>query len=216
MRDSWKYINDLFVRYPKLEETRGDLLDAYELLRRCFEAGNKLLVAGNGGSAADAEHIAGELMKGFLCKRPLSEELRHRFAEIEPIKGREISERLQGALPVLPLTSQDALSTAFLNDMDVENIFAQKLLGYGKKGDVFLAISTSGDSENIIHAAITARALNIKVIGLTGSTGGKLKSYCDVLVKVPESETYKIQELHLPIYHSWSLMLEEYFFGMGE
>lgn len=216
MRDPWKYINDLCVRYPKLEGTRSDLLDAYELFRLCFESGGKLLVAGNGGSAADSEHIAGELMKGFLRKRPLPKDLQRRFAEIEPIKGREIVERLQGALPVLPLTSQDALSTAFLNDMDVENIFAQKLLGYGKKGDVFLAISTSGDSENIIHAAITARALDIKVIGLTGSMGGKLKNYCDVVVRVPESEAYKIQELHVPIYHSWCLMLEEYFFGAEE
>lgn len=216
MRDPWKYINDLFVRYPKLEGIRSDLLDAYELFRQCFESGSKLLVAGNGGSAADSEHIAGELMKGFLRKRPLPKDLQRRFAEIEPTKGREIVERLQGALPVLPLTSQDALSTAFLNDMDVENIFAQKLLGYGKKGDVFLAISTSGDSENIIHAAITARALDIKVIGLTGSKGGKLKNYCDVVVRVPESEAYKIQELHVPIYHSWCLMLEENFFGAEE
>lgn len=216
MSDPWKYINDLFVRYPKLEEVRSDLLNAYELLRQCFEAGGKLLVAGNGGSAADAEHIAGELMKGFLHKRPLSEELRYRFAEIDPVKGGEISERLQGALPVLPLTSQDAFSTAFINDIGAEDIFAQKLMGYGKKGDVFLGISTSGDSANIINAAITAKALNIKVIGLTGRTGGQLKNYCDVSVRAPESETYKIQELHLPIYHSWCLMLEEYFFGIGE
>ena len=216
MRDPGKYINDLFVRYPKLEETRSDLLDAYDLLRQCFESGCKLLVAGNGGSAADAEHIAGELMKGFLSKRPLPEDLRHRFAEVEPVKGREISKRLQGALAVLPLTSQDALSTAFLNDVDAGDIFAQKLMGYGKKGDVFLGISTSGDSVSIINAAITAKALDIKVIGLTGSTGGKLKNYCDVLVRAPESETYKIQELHVPIYHSWRMMLEEYFFGIGE
>jgi len=216
MRKPWKYIDDLFVRYPKLEGARGDLLDAYELLKHCFENGGKLLVAGNGGSAADSEHIAGELMKGFLSKRPLSEELRHRFAEIEPVKGREISERLQGALAVLPLTAQDAFSTAFLNDMGAEDIFAQKLMGYGKKGDVFLGISTSGDSMNIINAAITAKALDIKVIGLTGSTGGKLKKYCDVLVRAPESEAYKVQELHLPIYHSWCMMLEEYFFGVGE
>lgn len=155
-------------------------------------------------------------MKGFLKKRPLSEELRQRFAAIEPEKGVAISERLQGALAVLPLTSQDALSTAFLNDVDVENIFAQKLLGYGKKGDVFLGISTSGNSMDIINAAITAKALDIQVVGLTGLTGGKLGNYCDVLVKAPESENYKIQELHLPIYHCWSMMLEEYFFGMGE
>lgn len=211
-----KYIDDLLVRYPKLEAARDDLLDAYDLLRRCFEAGGKLLVAGNGGSAADSEHIAGELMKGFLKKRPLSEELRHRFTEIEPVRGRVISERLQGALAVLPLTSQDALSTAFLNDMNVENIFAQKIIGYGKKGDVFLGISTSGDSTNIINAAITAKALDMPVIGLTGNTGGMLKNYCDVLVKAPESENYKVQELHLPIYHCLSMMLEEYFFGMGE
>lgn len=114
------------------------------------------------------------------------------------------------------MTSQDALSTAFLNDVDAGDIFAQKLMGYGKKGDVFLGISTSGDSVSIINAAITAKALDIKVIGLTGSTGGKLRNYCDVLVRAPESETYKIQELHVPIYHSWCMMLEEYFFGIGE
>ncbi len=216
MHEPWKYIDDLLVRYPKLAAARGDLLGAYDLLRQCFEAGGKLLVAGNGGSAADSEHIAGELMKGFLKKRPLSEELRQRFAAIEPERGVAISERLQGALAVLPLTSQDALSTAFLNDVDVENIFAQKLLGYGKKGDVFLGISTSGNSMDIINAAITAKALDMQVVGLTGLTGGKLGNYCDVLVRAPESENYKIQELHLPIYHCWSMMLEEYFFGIGE
>lgn len=216
MCEQRKYIDDLLVRYPKLEAVRKDLLDAYELMRQCFEAGGKLLIAGNGGSAADSEHIAGELMKGFLKKRPLSAELRRRFTEIEPARGREISERLQGALAVLPLTSQDALSTAFLNDMNVENIFAQKIMGYGKKGDVFLGISTSGDSTNIINAAITAKALDIQVIGLTGDTGGMLKNYCDVLVRAPENENYKVQELHLPIYHCLSMMLEEFFFGMGE
>lgn len=216
MHKPWEYIDDLLVRYPKLEEAKSDLLDAYELLRQCFQIGGKLLVAGNGGSAADSEHMAGELMKGFLKKRPLPEELRHRFVQIEPVRGKEISEKLQGALAVLPLTSQDALSTAFLNDMDVENMFAQKIMGYGKREDVFLGISTSGDSMNIINAAITAKALDMQVIGLTGSTGGMLKDYCDALVRVPESENYKIQELHLPIYHCWSMMLEEYFFGMGE
>ncbi len=216
MREPREYIDDLLARYPKLETIRGELLDAYELLRQCYEAGGKLLVAGNGGSAADSEHIAGELMKGFLRKRPLSEELRNRFARIDSVRGGEISKRLQGALAAIPLTSQDALSSAFSNDIAAEYIFAQKLMGYGSKGDVFLGISTSGNSSNIINAAITAKALEIRVIGLTGSMGGKLGDYCDVLVRAPESETYKIQELHLPIYHSWCLMLEEYFFGKGE
>lgn len=216
MREPAEYMNELLVRYPRLETIKGDLLDAYDLLRRCYETGGKLLVAGNGGSAADSEHIAGELMKGFLKKRPLSEEIQNRFARIDPVRGGEISKRLQNALAAVPLTSQDALSTAFSNDVLAEDIFAQKILGYGRKGDVFLGISTSGNSGNIINAAITAKVLELQVIGLTGNMGGKLRDYCDVLVRAPENETYKIQELHLPIYHSWCLMLEEYFFGKGE
>lgn len=216
MREPGEYIDDLLVRYPRLEIIRGDLLDAYELLRQCYTAEGKLLIAGNGGSAADSEHIAGELMKGFQRKRPLSEELQNRLIGIDPERGVEISKRLQGALAAVPLTAQGALSTAISNDVDAEDIFAQKIMGYGRRGDVFLAISTSGNSNNIINAAITARALELRVIGLTGSMGGKLGDYCDVLVRAPESEAYKVQELHLPIYHSWCLMLEEYFFGLGE
>ena len=216
MREPGEYIDDLLVRYPRLEIIRGDLLEAYELLRQCYTAGGKLLIAGNGGSAAGSEHIAGELMKGFQRKRPLSEELQNRLIGIDPERGVEISKRLQGALAAVPLTAQGALSTAISNDVDAEDIFAQKIMGYGRRGDVFLAISTSGNSNNIINAAITARALELRVIGLTGSMGGKLGDYCDVLVRAPESEAYKVQELHLPIYHSWCLMLEEYFFGLGE
>lgn len=202
----------LIHRHPELAKIRCDIYDAYQIMKGSFKAGCKLLVAGNGGSASDAEHITGELMKGFLMERPIAEKLKKSLNRIDPDIGSKISKKLQSPLEVISLTSQEALSTAFMNDVDADYIFAQKVLGYGKQGDVFLAISTSGNSANILNAAITAKALGLHVVGLTGQSG-RLQEYCDACVHVPESETYKIQELHLPVYHCWCMMLEECFFG---
>lgn len=208
------YIDELLERYPQLVSEKEHLTEAYMKLQICFQNGGKLLVAGNGGSTADAEHIAGELMKGFRIKRSISEELRNELIRLDMGIGSTLASKLEGALTTIALTSQDALSTAYMNDVDATGVFAQKILGYGKSGDVFLAISTSGNSVNIIYAALVAKAMGMQVIGLTGRSGGRLKSYCDVTVYVPEDEPYKIQELHLPIYHVWCLMLEEFFWGM--
>lgn len=208
-----KYMVNLVKRYPVLEKNRTDILEAFDLLKRCFRKGNKLLIAGNGGSCADANHIVGELMKGFRCRREIPEGLSGRLREIDVVRGSELASKLQGALPTLALDNHNALNTAFLNDVDGNLIYAQQVMGYGNEGDVFLGISTSGNSENILYAAVTARAKGLNVIGFTGKMGGMLKEFADVCVRVDEEETYKIQELHLPIYHCLCLMLEESFFN---
>lgn len=209
-----KYVNLLIERYPVLEICRQSLIDSYLVMEESFEGNHKLLVAGNGGSAADAEHIVGELMKRFKLPRPLPDELIKRLVTIDRDMGSHLASSLESGLTALPLVALEALSSAFLNDVDGLVVYAQQLLGFGRKGDVFLGISTSGNSQNILYASVVARALGIKVIGLTGAKGGKLASFSDVVIKVPEYETYRIQELHLPIYHCWCLMLEERFFGI--
>ena len=206
-------LNELVMRYPVLGIVRDDVNKAYSLLEACYENGGKLLIAGNGGSAADAEHIVGELMKGFVKRRPLPKELKRALIDTDPIRGSELSEKLQQGLPAIALTNHAALSSAFANDVDGMLSYAQQVNGYGKEGDVFLGISTSGNSENVMYAAVTAKAKGMKVIGLTGRDGGKLAKLADVAIVVPEQETYKIQELHLPIYHALCLMLEDRFYA---
>lgn len=178
----------------------------------CYEEGGKLLVCGNGGSAADAEHIVGELMKGFKKRRSISNELYHSLIEIDPEKADELVKNLQGGLPAIALDGHPALTTAFSNDCNPLMVFAQQVNGYGNEGDVFLGISTSGNSKNVVYAAMTAKAKGLKVIGLTGSRKSELSRIADVCIRVPETETYMIQELHLPVYHCLCLMLEEKFF----
>ena len=207
-------LNELVMRYPVLGIVRDDVNKAYSLLEACYENGGKLLIAGNGGSEADAEHIVGELMKGFVKRRPLSKELKRALIDTDPIRGSELSEKLQQGLPAIALTNHAALSSAFANDVDGMLSYAQQVNGYGKEGDVFLGISTSGNSENVMYAAVTAKAKGMKVIGLTGRDGGKLAKLADVAIVVPEQETYKIQELHLPIYHALCLMLEDHFYEL--
>lgn len=209
----YKHINTLIERYPKLEGVRQSIIDAYLIMEECYENGGKLLIAGNGGSAADSEHIAGELMKRFKIQRPVSDEYAQRLMEIDSERGRELAKNLECSLMAIPLVAHEALSTAYINDVDGYGVFAQQLFGFGRKGDVFLGISTSGNSKNIMNATVVARASGIKVIGLTGANGGELAMVADAAVKVPETETYVIQELHLPIYHCWCLMLEDRFFG---
>lgn len=208
-----KHIDLLIERYPKLEVCKEDIISGYELLEECYTKGGKLLIAGNGGSAADSEHIAGELMKRFKTPRPIPNELKEKLVEIDPVRGENLSKNLERPLMAIPLVAHEALTTAYINDVDGLGVFAQQLYGYGKEGDVFLGISTSGNSKNIMNATVVARALGLEVLGLTGKSGGELNEVSNICVKVPETETYMIQELHLPIYHCWCLMLEDYFFG---
>lgn len=205
-------LNELISRYPVLRSVSDQILEAYHLMEDCYEQGGKLLVAGNGGSCADAEHIVGELMKGFVKRRELPEELQKRMKAASDVHGEVLAESLQGSLPAIALNNHQGLSTAFANDVDADMIFAQQLCGYGNAGDVFLGISTSGNSKNVDYAVTVAKAKGIRVIGLTGKDGGKLGRRADVAVIVPEKETFKIQELHLPIYHTLCLLLEERFF----
>lgn len=207
------HIDLLIRRYPRLEVCREDIISGYQMLEECYRSGGKLLIAGNGGSAADAEHIAGELMKRFKIKRPVSAEFAEKLAAVDPVRGADLAKKLECTLMAIPLVAHEALTTAYINDVDGLGVFAQQLFGYGKAGDVFLGISTSGNSENILSATVVARAMGIKVLGLTGQSGGALAKAADAAVKVPETETYMIQELHLPVYHCWCLMLEDTFFG---
>ena len=190
----------------------SEIYAAAETLCSAFRAGGKLVVCGNGGSAADAEHIVGELMKGFLKKRPLPAPLREKLKSAFPEDADYLCENLQGALPALSLVNAVALGTAFANDQAADLVFAQQVLGVGRKGDALLAISTSGNSKNVVYAAKTARALGLRVVALTGRSGGKLKDVADVTVAVPDDETYRIQELHLPVYHALCIAAEEEFF----
>lgn len=208
-----KHIEDLINRYPQLSEIKQEIVNAYLIMEECYKNHGKLLIAGNGGSAADSEHMAGELMKKFKLNRPVSKEFAYKLKCIDPEKGASLAKNLECSLPAIPLVAHEALTTAYINDADGLGVFAQQLFGYGQKGDVFLGISTSGNSKNVINAAIVAHASEMEVIGLTGKDGGELSELSDVVVRVPETETYVIQELHLPIYHCWCLMLEEKFFG---
>ena len=205
--------SELIKRYPALSECEADINTARDLLISCFAGGGKLMLAGNGGSCADCEHIAGELMKGFLLKRPLDGKTRAAMKDRFPAVEDAILDRLQGGLPAIPLTSFTALNTAFANDADAELVYAQSVLALGKENDVLLAISTSGNSKNVVAAAKVARAIGVKVIALTGCGGGMLRKIADASICVPEAETYKIQELHLPIYHHLAAEIERHFFG---
>ena len=208
-----RHIDLLAERYPSLESTRNDIVAAYLLLEESYKNGGKLLVAGNGGSAADAEHIVGELMKGFKLPRKPEADFAEKLVEENQELGSVLAENLQGALPAIALDGHPALSTAYMNDCEPLLCFAQQVNGYGKSGDVFLGISTSGNSKNVLFAATTAHAKGMKVIGLTGAKDSKLKDMGDVCIKAPQTETYMIQELHLPIYHCLCLMLEDKFFA---
>ena len=210
-----KHIELLLERYPSLISERQNIIDSYLIMEECFSNGGKLLVCGNGGSAADSEHIVGELMKGFKMPRKMSEVFSTRLKEANPEMGVILADNLQGALPAIALDGHIALSTAYMNDCEPLLCFAQQVNGYGNSGDVFLGISTSGNSKNVLYAATVARAKGMKVIGLTGAKDSKLSQFADVCVKAPNTETYMIQELHLPIYHCWCLMLEETFFCTG-
>lgn len=205
MRDN-KYLKDLIERYPQLISCIEDFTMAFELLCKVFERKNKLLIAGNGGSASDADHIAGELLKSFSIKQSVKN------SSLNVV----LAKHLQPALPAIPLANLTGIFTAFSNDCEYDWTFAQLVYGLGQAGDCLLAISTSGNSKNIINAVNVAKAQGMFVVGLSGVSGGNLKNLCDVCICVPETETFKIQELHLPIYHCLCLMLEEHFFNNAE
>lgn len=202
----------LLRNYPDLEPCRADIERAYQLLEECFAGGGQLLVCGNGGSAADSEHLVGELMKGFLLKRPIAGELRARLTHQFGEEGAALAATLQGALPAIALTAHSALSTAVCNDGAPDAIFAQQIVGYGHGGDVLMVISTSGHSKNVLNALRVARAMSLKTIGLSGQSGGALRELCDATIRVPGSVTHEIQERHLPIYHALAIALEARFF----
>lgn len=208
-----QHIDVLMQRYPCLSSCKNEIIAAYKILEEAFSSDRKLLVAGNGGSASDSEHIVGELMKEFKLKRKIYSDQVDRLRQIDDEMGTVLAEHLQGALPAISLVGEPSLTTAFMNDAVPVLIFAQQVNGLGKAGDVFLAISTSGNSQNVLYAAVAAKSKGMKVIGLTGAKENKLMRYADVCIRVPETETYKIQELHLPVYHSLCLMLEDRFFG---
>lgn len=198
--------NSLFERYPELEVCRADIGEMFEALAACFEGGGKLLCCGNGGSAADCDHFVGELMKGFLKKRPLSS------AEKEKFGASPAADRLQKGLPAISLCAHSALITAFANDVSAELVFAQQVYSYAKPGDILLCLSTSGNSANTFYAAEAAQAAGIKTVSITGENKSKLYELSTVCVRLPEKETYRIQELTLPVYHCLAAMLEERFF----
>lgn len=206
-------LNRLITRYPVLDVCRDDIMEAYEVIREAYERKGMLLVCGNGGSGADSEHIVGELMKEFAIKRPLREEEQKKLKECSAQNGELLARHLQGSLPAVTLTGNIALSTAFANDAVPELVFAQQVYGYGNENSVLLGISTSGNSQNVIYALETARAKGMKTIALTGDGGGRMKGLADVCIRVPADRTPDVQELHLPVYHTLCMMIEEAFFG---
>ena len=208
-----KHIDLLMERHPASEVCKQDIVDVYLIMEECYENGGKLLVAGNGGSAADSEHIAGELMKRFKIQRPVSDKYAKKLLEIDPERGPGLAKNLERSLMAIPLVAHEALTTAYINDVDALGVLSQHLMGFGREGALFLGISTSGNSKNVMNATVVARASGIKEIGLAGAKDGELATVSDVVIKAPETETYMIQELHLPIYHCLCLMLEDRFYG---
>jgi phosphoheptose isomerase len=211
--ENGKFIDELILRYPQLKDISYKINEAAERLVRCYQNGNKVLICGNGGSSSDSDHIAGELPKGFEQKRPLNESVRTRLISVSGERGPYLAEKLQTGLPAISLSAHTGLVTAVVNDIDASLMYAQQVIGFGVPGDVLIGISTSGNAQNVLDAAITARSIGMSVVGLTGETGGKLKPFCDILINVPEKRTSFVQELHLPVYHTLCMIIENYFFG---
>lgn len=205
-------LNKLLNRYPQLSKCQDELKKATTAMIDCYKNGGKILLCGNGGSCADCDHIVGELMKGFLKKRPLSTEQKAQMTNLSPLLDEETLSKLQGGLPAISLPSLTALNSAFCNDVEPELIYAQSVMAMGKTGDVLIAMSTSGNAKNVFAAAKVAKGLGLTVIGLTGKGGGNLSEISDICIRVPETETFKVQELHLPVYHYLCAATEEEFF----
>jgi len=206
-------LDNLLVKYPDLQPCKDSIAQAFELMKRSFAQGGKMLLAGNGGSAADCEHVVGELMKGFMSQRRLSLSEREKMRIHGEADGAYLADHLQGALPAISLVSHTALATAFINDVAADMVFAQQVYGYGRPEDTLVVFSTSGNSANVVRAVQVAKSLGLATIGLTGQGGGRLKELCDVVIRVPYDRTPDIQERHLPIYHALCVMLEEAFFA---
>ncbi len=206
--------DELFQRYPALKDCKQDIFAALTLMKETYQNGGKILVCGNGGSCSDAQHIVGELMKGFLLKRPMTTAQKNTFAEILGTEDAEnFASRLQRGIPAIALDGMSALFTAYANDADADYVYAQAVFGYGKPEDLLIGISTSGNSKNIVLAVKAAKALGVRTVSLTGKKESQLSALCDVTVRVPETETFKVQELHLPVYHYLCAELENTFFG---
>lgn len=208
-----KQLDILIERYPALSVCRDDIKKAFEIIRECYRAGGKLLIAGNGGSASDSEHIVGELMKAFVLPRKQTAEFGEKLKAVDAEMGAVLAEHLQGALPAIALDGHPSLATAYINDCEPLLSFAQQVNGYGNEGDVLLGISTSGNSKNVLYAAVVAKARGLKIIGLTGEKDSRLSTLADACIKAPHQQTHVVQEYHLPIYHTLCLMLEEEFFN---
>lgn len=202
-----RFFDELLKRYPSLEMCAEDIYKSFEIMAECLENGGKILCCGNGGSAADCDHFAGELLKGFLKKRPLPDAEKAKFGD------GFIADNLQKGLPVISLCAHSALMTAFSNDAVPSLVFAQQVYAYAESGDVLLCFSTSGNSENIVYAAETAIAADMKVISVTGEKESTLSRFSDVCINLPETETFKVQELTLPVYHCLAAMIEDRFFA---
>ncbi len=201
------YVKELIDFYPSLSVCESDIKAACGMMIDCFSSGGKLLCCGNGGSSADCDHFVGELMKGFLLERPLNAE------EISQFDSDYVPKRLQKGLPAVSLSSQTALMTAYINDCCAETVFAQQVYALAKEGDILVAFSTSGSSENVIYALEAAKASGIKSVAVTGLSGGKCAEKADVCIKIPQSETRRVQELTLPVYHCLAAQVEQHFFG---
>lgn len=206
-------MTELMTRYPQLEGCRESIEAAMELLRQMYRVGGKLLACGNGGSCADCEHIVGELMKSFLIERPMTDEVKQNMEKLFPEDADRFYQCMQRGIPAISLPSQVAVLSAYVNDVDPEYFYAQLVQGYAREGDVVLCISTSGNSGNVVRAAQMAKVLGLKTLALTGMKDSKLSALCDVTIQVPETETFKIQELHLPVYHYLCAQLEAELFG---
>lgn len=210
--ESEKILKHLTAAHPELSECVSEIEAAFDLIADCYRAGGKLLICGNGGSAADCEHITGELMKGFNFRRPLPARDLEKLAAAGK-QGEYLGAHLQGALPAISLVSHSGLCTAFANDVASDMIFAQQVYGYGKPGDILIALSTSGNSKNVVNAVLVAECFGLKTIGMAGSDGGKLRELCDVCIRVPKEAVYEVQEEHLPVYHALCAMAETEFFS---
>lgn len=205
-------LTELVEKYPQLNKLGSEINKAFQLLVACYTSGGKLLVCGNGGSCSDSNHIVSELMKSFETKRPISNRIKTSLSKTYGERGAYLGEKLEQGLPAISLTANAALITAISNDIDPDLIFAQQIMSYGNPGDTLIGISSSGNSQNVVDALVTAKAKRMNIIGLTGETGGQMKQYCDVLINVPGQRTAFIQELQLPVYHSICMMIENYFF----
>jgi phosphoheptose isomerase len=208
-----KLLNRLCERYPALSGIRNPVSEAAEMIIDCYTRGGKLMICGNGGSSAEADHFTGELMKSFELRRPLDDSFKKRLQDISPKRGRYLAENLEHGLPAISLSSNSSVILAVGNDIDLSLVFAQQVIGYGNENDILIGISTSGNSRNITDACITAKALNLNVIGITGKTGGKMKQYCNVIVKIPETGTALVQEVQLPVIHTICRIVEYHFYS---